>query len=148
MEILVDTREQTPWLFDELGAEITRQALPVGDYCLPGDEYRFVIERKSPKDFIGTIGSGWARFQRELARARSLVVIVEAPLDVFFYRLDSGQLVAPDGESQLQPGFVYKRCAEIMGAHGCSLFFCQGREYAERMAWTILKGRAAARGRL
>jgi len=141
MNILIDSREQRPWLFDCYGCRTSRVTLSTGDYCLPGDEYRFVIERKSASDFLLTIGSGWERFDRELDRSRSMVVIVEAPLDRFLYHVAGGRLVAPPGESTLKPGYIYKRCAEILSRAGCSLFFCESREYAERMAWSVLRGR-------
>jgi len=141
VRVLVDTREQTPWTFAELGAEIERAGLPTGDYCLPGDEYAFVIERKSGPDWLGTLGKGWERFSREMNRARSMVVIVEAPLDAFVWGMESGQIVPPAGCTQMQPQFLYRRWAEVVGRHGVSLFFCSDREQAERMAWAILRGR-------
>ena len=146
MQILVDTREQSPWLFADLGAEVVRQGLPTGDYCLPGDEYAFVIERKSGPDWLGTIGQGWARFCRQMNRARQMVIIVEAPLDAFGFGLVDGSIVPPVGDTQMQPQFLFKRFAEVLGRYGVSLFFCANREHAERMAWTILHGRAQVRG--
>lgn len=143
MRILIDTKEQRPWAFDVYGCEVERASLPTGDYCLPGDELRFAIERKSGADFLKTIGSGWERFQRELDRSRTLAVIVEAPLDRFMYHVHGGQLVPPSGESQLKPAMIYKRAAQILAQPGVSLFFCQDRDYATCMAYTILRGRRA-----
>jgi DNA excision repair protein ERCC-4 len=67
--IMVDTREQSPILFDD---QILSK-LYVGDYCLENSEFNNIfVDRKSESDFLGTMNSGVDRFQRELERARSI----------------------------------------------------------------------------
>lgn len=81
MRIIIDSREQTPFIFK--GYDVTQEtaALPVGDYSLPGFEDRAAIERKALEDLISCLmGSNRERFERELARGRPLdlfVVVVE-----------------------------------------------------------------------
>ena len=60
--IIIDTREQRPWVFPAYVA-VRVDTLKQGDYALEGDD-RYAIERKSLEDFIGTIFSGWERFKR------------------------------------------------------------------------------------
>lgn len=84
LEITIDTREQTPFHFDEQLVSSRVGTLKTGDYACTGDR-GFAVERKSLDDFLGTISSGWDRFQREMFRAKSsgftLPIIVEGNLD-------------------------------------------------------------------
>ena len=141
MRILVDTREQLPYGFTGYPVTPVSATLPTGDYALPGDEYRFSVERKSPSDFLKSIGSDWPRVSAELDRAQSLVFVVEAPLDLFMVHLESGRIVPPEHSAQFAPQFVQKRVADMLGRHGVSVFFCANREYAEAMTWQVLRGR-------
>lgn len=92
--IIVDTREQAPWSFDQLtlwqtaaegGARIAvrteRGTLTSGDYSIAGMQDRIAIERKSLADLYGTLGKGRARFEAELERLSRLewaAVIIES----------------------------------------------------------------------
>ena len=67
LRIIIDTREQRPWRFPPEAAFVRRGTLSAGDYALEEDT-AFAIERKSLDDFIGTVSTGWERFQRELER--------------------------------------------------------------------------------
>ena len=70
MRIVVDTREQFPFVFSAYpGVELVAGTLNCGDCSLPGLEDRIAIERKSLADFIGSISSGRERFENELRRA-------------------------------------------------------------------------------
>jgi DNA excision repair protein ERCC-4 len=76
--ILIDTREQTPWVFDSHPTLPTK--LDAGDYSLKGLESYITIERKSLPDMIGCCGSSRDRFIRELLRLRGYrysAVIIE-----------------------------------------------------------------------
>lgn len=91
LEITIDTREQTPFHFDECVAKTRIGTLKTGDYACTGDR-GFAVERKSLDDFLGTISSGWDRFQREIFRAKtagfSLPIVVEGNLDDICFHLD------------------------------------------------------------
>lgn len=60
------------------------EALPAGDYSLPGFEDRVAIERKSVDNLIGCLmNSDRSRFERELQRASHydlFAVVVESTL--------------------------------------------------------------------
>ena len=69
LEVIIDTREKTPWMFhgemevyDPIHAK-----LDTGDYSLKGYEDRFCIERKSAVSEIGN-NVLEKRFQREIQR--------------------------------------------------------------------------------
>ena len=89
--IRVDTREQTPLVFDPERAETVSGTVPVFDYALDGDQERFAVERKSLEDFVGSM-IGSAAFDRErqkLVKARAagmapLVYVVEAKFAELF----------------------------------------------------------------
>jgi ERCC4-type nuclease len=90
-KLAVDKREQQPWTFEDvyIGAGKDRRLLVIesvpktiksGDYSIVGYEDQVAIERKSKADLFSTIGSGRARFVRELARLDKLkwaAVIIE-----------------------------------------------------------------------
>ncbi|MCC5805570.1 MAG: hypothetical protein JJU00_04495 [Opitutales bacterium] len=67
--LVIDTREQTPFHFRRLAAELG--TLYTGDYSIAGLEERFAIERKSVSDLVSCCkGANRERFQRELHRLR------------------------------------------------------------------------------
>lgn len=67
--IIVDTREQTPLLFENLPTE--RRTLATGDYSVLGFERDFSIERKSIGDLVQSLTRERDRFSRELQRMRA-----------------------------------------------------------------------------
>ena len=82
--IIVDTREQKPYRFDQF--EVTVKALATGDYSLAGLENQVAIERKTKNDAYSSIGRARARFERELerlARLRYAAIVIEASLTDF-----------------------------------------------------------------
>ena len=70
LEIIVDTREQTPFDFVGCGCDavVTVKKLNTGDYSVAGLEDKITIERKSLVDLYGSCGSGRERFEREIVR--------------------------------------------------------------------------------
>jgi len=82
MKIICDTREQAPFTFGGMDAQVQAGTLTTGDYSLVGLSDRCAVERKSLDDLMGCLtGEGRERFERELARARGLdafAVVIEA----------------------------------------------------------------------
>lgn len=72
--IIIDSREQTPLVFDDLHIrginklETIVHKLDEGDYSIQGLENKVFIERKSIQDLYGTLFQGRERFERELDR--------------------------------------------------------------------------------
>lgn len=64
MDILVDTREQTP--YELIGSE--KSTLKTGDYTVRGYEDVMAIERKSYNDLYHCLTSSRLRFEKQLKR--------------------------------------------------------------------------------
>jgi len=88
LEILCDTREQTPLKFSHpYISKVAKKKLDFGDYgCKFRDGHIVPIffERKSIGDLYGTMGTGYKRFKREIIRSQqaksTLFIIVEGSL--------------------------------------------------------------------
>jgi hypothetical protein len=89
--VIVDTREQAPWQFQNFRADsdkkyrplvihTDRRGLKSGDYSIDGHENAIAIERKSLADAFSTFTVGRERFERELERLSAMsfaAVIIE-----------------------------------------------------------------------
>lgn len=143
LRIIIDTREQTPWAFDPAAVDATIGTLSTGDYALEGDG-AFGIERKSLEDFLGTISSGWERFERELERMSqwvAKVIIVEGDYDTCCFSLEGESLQAPQHRHfMLSPQFVEKRVAELT-LRCVSVIFAGDAQLAAGLATAIFRQR-------
>ncbi len=146
LEIVIDTREQTPWHFDECFASVTIGTLRIGDYAVRGD-LGFAVERKSLDDFLGTIGSGWDRFKREIIRANTagftLPIIIEGRLEDCLFTDDpeTGAPIPPQhSHPRITPAFIVKRIGELQHM-GASVFFAENPHYAMTIAYSMLNER-------
>ena len=151
LHIVIDSREQTPWSWDPHLVRTTVRGLDAGDYAIACDcteiqgraslSVAFAIERKSLDDFIGTISSGWDRFQAELFRMGhfpSRIVIVESDFAGCCFG-QSGQHPA-HSHPQITPQFAAKRIAEL-SMMGVSVLFAGNAYYAAGIALRIFKQR-------
>lgn len=142
MIILVDTREQKPVFRHELSDGLVRRVcLPCGDYCAEFDgemKSTTVFERKSIADLYGTLGKGYARFKKEMMRAKQsklkLVIIVEGSLLDVLKGIRHSQR---DSDSLMSQVFT------IRMRHGVETVFCSSRvemaEYIMRFYWAQYK---------
>ena len=98
IQILVDTREKTPWSFDPEKFEVITTTLQAGDYSLDGLDHLVAIERKSLGDFVSTVIHDWLRFRKELNRLSGYTctaIVVETDLEkIFEHRYESEALPA------------------------------------------------------
>jgi ERCC4-type nuclease len=81
LQIIVDTREQRPWTFENYNVTVKRAGLRSGDYSLAGHEDQIALERKSLDDLVQSLSHGRDRFEREVERLSALsfaAVLVEA----------------------------------------------------------------------
>ena len=88
MKIIIDTREQTPFLFGP-GIETEAGTLTTGDYSLAGLENLVAVERKSLPDLVACCGPERDRFKRELHRLKAYrcrAVIIEAHMMEVVYQ--------------------------------------------------------------
>jgi ERCC4-type nuclease len=82
--VVIDTREQAPYTFDDYsnwigGVEV--RALKTADYSIAGYESVIAVERKTLQDIVGSLMHGRERFLRELDRLasfRSKCLCIEA----------------------------------------------------------------------
>lgn len=133
MIVLVDTREQLPWVFDEMGIVCKKQKLATGDYSLPGLEDQVCIERKSLDDWIGTVMKHTGRFYRELDRMRSFqfsCVIIESGVR----RIDK-----KDYRSMASPASVLGFIAEISVVQAVPVYLGGTRAESQILAGHFLK---------
>lgn len=143
LALVVDTREQAPYGFERFpGVEIVRVGLPTGDYSLAGYESRAAIERKSLDDLIGCLTVGRDRFERELARARSLecfAVVVEASMeDVSRHRYTS----------RMDPHAALQSILAFQVRYGVPFMWAGSRRGGEYVTfWTLQKFAREVEGR-
>ena len=129
--IIVDTREQLPYTFDEHPTMI--QKLDTGDYSLQGFEDDFAVERKELGDFLNCVGQHRERFVRELERGRDLrrlYVVVEATIREIAHELYI---------SKINPNSVFGSVVAWESRNDSIRFLFAGdRELGEKMTRTIL----------
>ena len=127
IRVIVDTREQRPWLFPASAFCTERATLATGDYTIAGCEQRFCIERKSLGDFVGTVIGDWLRFRKELIRMSGFdlaAIVVEATVaDVIEHKY----------ESEANPQSVLGRAHSILIDHGIPVYFWGSRMFCEPM---------------
>lgn len=122
LPIVVDTREQLPYTFDPARVEVTRHALPAGDYSLVGLEDRIAIERKSLEDFVGTVIRARFRFEAELMK------LAEYELGCVVVEADVSDVVNHLYRSGTHPNAVLGAARAIYVDHGIPVFFAGARE--------------------
>jgi len=156
LNIVIDTREQTPWSWSEHKATTSIHGLAACDYALAEDCFavdghgtygvRFGLERKSLEDMLGTISSGWDRFLRELDRMQgsgfpARIVIVEGNFSEFCFMSDDNGIHPPShNHPRLLPAFVARRIAEL-SMMGVAVLFAGSAEYAAALAYRIFRER-------
>jgi ERCC4-type nuclease len=126
--ILIDTREQRPFLFD--GA--VRRTLRTGDYSIEGAEDLIAIERKSLSDLLGCIGQGRNRFERELERLGAMpypAVVIEASL---------AEVLNGTRHTSIHPNSVLGSLCAWSIRYRLPLFFCGNRALAQLVTERLL----------
>lgn len=144
--IAIDTREQAPFTFDRLRADVReggaalnvqteRRSFLSGDYSIKDHENEIAIERKSLSDLFGSIGKEHKRFKREIIRLSAMryaAVVAEADWAEI--------LAAPPKFTQLPPKIVYRTILawqlEFPSVHW---WLCPGRNFAEITTFRLLE---------
>lgn len=133
MRVIVDTREQTPWTFEEQGLELVTAKLETGDYSVEGLEHCVTIERKSLGDWTGSVIRDRARFFRELDRMRAFrfrCVIVEASVRA----IAEGQY-----KSKASPASVLAFVSEVTVGQSVPVYLAGSRAEAQVLAGSLLR---------
>ena len=144
--VIVDSREQSPWMFRNFKADARQNYLPLvvrtvtkgiksGDYSIEGFEDRVAVERKSLQDLYGTLSQGRERFERELARLNEMevaAVVIEAGWRTIIEN--------PPEQSKLSPKTVFRSInaweQEFRNVHWHPMW---SRDMAERKCFRILE---------
>ncbi len=133
--ILVDTREQNPFLFRKsprcAGHEIA--ALPYGDYAIKGDINLIVVERKQSIDEIANnLFREGERFERELERMQSskyrFIVVEGKWSDIFVGRRFT----------KMNRGVILDRICSLTIRYGVPIIFAEDRITAGRIIHSLL----------
>jgi ERCC4-type nuclease len=145
-KIMIDTREQHPYLFDTLKTDSAqgslplevpteRYALPNGDYMVLGIPW-MVVERKSKEDLYSSISQRRDNFERRLCRMqeelRWAAIVVEAEM--------GSLLSAPPAFSQFSPKALNRTImAWAQRYPRVHWFFLPSREFAEPYTFRLLE---------
>lgn len=126
LTVVVDSREQLPLNLYPM-TEV-RGSLQTADYSLLGCEHLIAIERKSGADFLGCVGQGRERFERELERMlayRYRCMVIETTY---------GMLMTGDpllyGRTKVTPNAAVA-CATRWATRGIHVHFAGSRQAAE-----------------
>ena len=135
--IIIDTREQRPYTFQNIKPEppeTIRQGLTTGDYSLAGLESCICVERKSMSDLFGSVGTGRVRFEREMERMASYnyaCIIIEAEIQQWFNN--------PPMRSKMSSKAVFRSLIAFSQRYGVHVWPAWDRGAGEKFCYIILK---------
>lgn len=137
MKIIVDTREQAFYTFSTISPppETIRATLRTGDYSLDGFQNKISVERKSLSDFLGSVGSGRARFIRELGRAASMeffAVVIEADWSAIIAEIKTNH-------PKMSSKAVYASTIAWAQRFKTHFYPCPSRAFAEKTTYRVLQ---------
>ncbi len=140
MNILIDTREQQPLLFENYSdIKWCRDTLACGDYTvaghdLPTDDHSVIFERKKNcLELVSNLGMNWERFQSELklmTQYKHKQIVVCAP--------NNFQYIFDKRYTKINPEFAYKRIAHIFTEYHIPIVFMDTRQEAETYMYRVL----------
>ena len=138
--IIVDTREQQPWVFDNY--VVANKKLDTGDYSVEGLEHLLAVERKkSISEFANNITE--SRFKDVVERLSNIkysFLLLEFDLqDVLIYPVGSTVPRRLWDKIKISPSFIMKHLLELQIHHNIKVIFCGDASNAEKMAESILR---------
>jgi len=111
-KIIKDTREVRGINFENI--EVKK--LDEGDYAAEFNPFNIFIERKSLADAIGTLGAGFDRFEREVARSEQkgkyLIMLIESKISNFFGFNKLGYI-----HGDASTDYILKRARDILSKY-------------------------------
>lgn len=155
--VIVDTREQSPFLFNTIKANVlgsktkqnsstvpardtalyvpvVRKGLATGDYSLPDYEQKISVERKSKADFFYCVGADRERFEEQVKRLSTsevAAVVVECGWE---------SILSGYSQSKLSPKIVFRTVMSWQQRYPTVHWhFCFSRMFAERVTFEILR---------
>jgi ERCC4-type nuclease len=138
--IIVDTREQQPWVFESYTT--ANKKLDTGDYSIEGLEHLICVERKkSASEFANNVVE--SRFKDVIMRMSSIkyaFLLLEFDLeDLLIYPVGSTVPKKMWDKIKISPAFLIKNILELEMSHNIKVFFCGNATNAAKLAEMILK---------
>lgn len=136
MKILIDTREQSPFTFDQISPvpDTAPASLKTGDYSLEGYESDICIERKTMVDLFGSCGKARSRFESEFKRMKDFTfaaLIIESDWEAI-YKL-------PPTRSRISPKTILRTLIAWHMRYNVKIWACPTRGFAESLTYLLLK---------
>jgi ERCC4-type nuclease len=138
--IIVDTREQQPWSFEDY--VVANKKLDTGDYSIEGLQHFFTIERKKS---INEIANNIIepRFKDVIMRMSQLkysFFLLEFNItDVLNYPVGSNLPKKMWDKIKISPAFIMKHILDWQVKHNIKVLFCGNASNAEQTAEYIFK---------
>lgn len=131
IEIIVDTRERSPFSFD---SKTINKKLDFGDYSVEGSYLS--IERKSMSDLAGTLTTGFDRFCREIERSGYLIVLVEETAE---YVMNFTPDYKWSNKSKIRGSFICNRIRGLLQTYdNLQFLFANGKDEGALLCKKIL----------
>lgn len=146
MKVIIDTREQQPWHFDNT----ERRTLETGDYTTESimqyeketSKKLLRIERKaSTLEIAQNLGSDFKRFEKCIQRLSEYdraILIVEFSFNELV-RFPKRQRVYVPKRVRMRGGFMKKQMEYLQNAYGIEIIYTKNKEEANDVAYNILK---------
>ena len=138
--IIIDTREQKPWLFSTQ-ASISNK-LDTGDYSIEGYQHLLAIERKrNVAEIANNITE--KRFVDVVSRLSSMkysFLLLEFDLDdVMRYPIGSDIPKRLWDKIKISPAYILKHLIDLQLDHNIKIIFCGNSSNAEKLALSIMR---------
>ena len=137
--IIVDTREQQPWSFDNYSKANIK--LDTGDYSIEGLESVLAIERKKSINEIANniIESRFKDVIDRLSKIKYSYILLEFDLEnVLSYPIGSSLPKHMWNKVKISPSFIMKHILEWQMFYNIKVVFCGCPTNAEKMAEYIM----------
>lgn len=138
--IIVDTREQQPWSFDNFSK--AHKKLDTGDYSIDGLQHILAIERKKSVSEFATniVESRFYDVVMRLSQLKYSFLLLEFDLeDMLIYPICSTVPRKMWSKIKVSPAFLLKNILELQIKHNIIVYFCGSSSNAEKLAEHILK---------
>ena len=139
-QIIIDTREQQPWVFDNYA--VSNEKLDTGDYSIKGFENILCIERKKSVSEIANNVTE-KRFKdvvARMAKCKYSFLLLEFELDdILKYPVGSNVPKKMWDKLKVSPNYIIKHLVELQIFFDIKVLFCGGPSNAEKIALSIMK---------
>jgi len=138
--IIIDTREQQPWVFEQY--VVANKKLDTGDYSIEGYENIFAIERKKSINEIANniIEPRFKDVLTRLAQLKYSFLLLEFSMtDVLYYPIGSNLPKKLWSKIKITPAFIIKNILDWQLKYNIKVMFCNNASNAEKLAEYILK---------